>query len=215
MAYLRIGAGDPGSWLRVGGALGAFRVAEIHGDMVVLISPAGERQEITLNGSTIRDSKLETSPSKVTPPSAYSPEWINSRANPMLLRALPIPREISERWSQLSAKDRAEVASWYQKHGWNLEVEAGEGYFSATFANIYADERKAIVAANLEKFRASLTDTQRVEYENLRQASVVVNSRGSVVDTVELAQRWERFRAGLKPAQGSAILAISDFTVRD
>jgi hypothetical protein len=215
IAFLRIGEGDPGSWLRVGSVLGTFRVAEIQRDMVVLSNSSGEREEIMLSGSTIGDSRLETSPAQVIPPSAYSPEWINSRANPMVFRALPIPREISERWGQLSAKDRAEVASWYQKHGWNLEVEAGEGYFSARFSNQYTEERKVIVAAKLEKFRASLTDTQREEYENLRQASVVVNSRGSDVDAVELAQRWQRFRNGLKPAQGSAILTISDFTRRD
>jgi hypothetical protein len=215
LAFMRNGESDPGSWLRVGGAVGGLRVAEIHRDRVALVSPSGERQEIRLNHAIIRDSTPETSPSEGVAPIAHSRELINSRANPMVFRAIPVPHEISERWAQLTAEDRAEVALWYQKHGWNLQVEASEGYFSAVFSNIYAEERKAIVAAKLDRFRASLTDKQREEYESLRQASVLSNAAGSNDAKVELAQRWQRFRNQLTAAQGSAIRTISDFTVRD
>lgn len=205
-------------WVSAGSYFGAHRVAEIHPDRVVLVTPEGASVVVLLNDAENRSDSGAGDTASAKDPEFGTPAWINSRRNPMVFTPISIPQELSRRWADLPPEERMEIVKWYQAHGWNLEVETYGGYFGANFRNIYAEERSAIVQAKIGRFRAALTEAQRETFDSLRRDSIAgMASAPATGDTqqAQLIRRWEDFRSGLTEPQRRSLRTMSDFTAPD
>jgi hypothetical protein len=131
-ANLKLGETGRPEWVSVGGTFAGYRVEEVQADRVVLSAPEAERLVVYLHDAQNRSAETGEPPGPSAAPAFGTPDWINSRLNPMVHQPIQLPIEISMRWTELSAEERMEVVKWYQAHGWNMNVETSGGYFGVS-----------------------------------------------------------------------------------
>jgi hypothetical protein len=206
--------GEPqmGHWLKEKDVVSGYAVEEIKRDSAVFReTSSGERFQLRLNPSGA------ASPGASAQAEPYSPAWINSKANPMLLHSAPIPASVGSGWLTMTAAERDEVIAYYLKHGWRLRyAESSVAGGTFVFENIYEADRRAVMDANRAEFQGMLTDDQLKAWQEIRQSHPVkIGSMPKEEVQRMVTQRRENaaaFRATLTSDQRAALDRVSDFT---
>jgi hypothetical protein len=204
------------NWYGPNAVVGNFVIVSINKDSVQLRDrETGKTKTLHLQASTIQ----ESTPDKST---LYTKAWINSNENPMLHRRHPMPTEVLKNWSNLTAKERNEIAEYYLKHGWRLVSAEVDDSGAANFIweNIYSEERSRVMQDNRRKFIDSLDPEQRANWEAANSRQRIVASKEGFTDAEkqEIVRRRElhqRFLGTLSPQQRASFDGIGDFTKHD
>ena len=213
-----IGGRGLGTWLQEGEEFSHYHIKEIGPNSVVVTDlTSGVSQELRLRQSAVTNS----GESAASGPAPYSKAWINSKANPMVYRTLPLPTEVGRNWSKLTQAERDDIIALYLKHGWKLFYsENSSGSTSFTWENIYSKERHDVISENNRAFAATLsTDQQKVWSEISRTAPLMVKAGAPTPEQLaEVARRravHDSFVASLTPSQAAAYSTKDDFTNAD
>lgn len=211
LSYEQVGLA---SWTATNGDFLGYTVKQIDKNFVLLAEPGTAKEfKITLAGS-----KINTLVGEQAGPKPYTKAWINSTANPMLMRMDPLPLELYRNWSKLTDTERAEVIAFYRNHGWRIILAETIGE-TTNFAweNIYEAERIAVVKANGEAFEKSLAPEQLEIWKRLKSGGFVRAVGGKHTPEqekliAEARKAHANFQSTLTPAQRALFDGIPDFT---
>lgn len=202
-------------WVGLNDHAFGYLITEITPDAVTIQSPSdGRRIVIPISGAP---SDPKSSQALVP----YTKQWINSRANPMLITLQPLPIELYKNWPTLSPEEKQAFIDFYKSHGWRLiSSETIGGATNFAWENIYAAERNAAIVANRDAFLRSLTKDQKLSYETISTNPVIKIENGEATEAqMEIARQrqraFEQFKNSLSPAQKAGLESIHDFTKAD
>jgi len=207
-----------GTWFQEGEVFSHYRIEEVGPDSVKvtdLVSSTTHEIRLRQSGVTNVDA------SEPGGPAPYTKAWINSNANPMLYRSLPLPTEIGRNWSKLSQAERDDIAATYLKYGWKLLYsESSSGSTSFTWENLYSKERHGVISENNRAFVASLDAEQQAAWAKINTNAPIMVKGGAPTENqlAEVARRraaHEAFVGSLTPEQLTAYRTKDDFTNAD
>lgn len=199
-------------WVAIGQNVFGYIVKDITATSVTVKDSAGKETVLYLV-----DAHTDTS-TKADTPELYSKAWINSTANPMVYRMMPLPIEVYRNWRKMSAEERAEIIELYRKHGWRLIMsEVAGDTTNFAWENIYEEERREVLNANRAAFQATLNPEQLAEYQRSRTAQPIMTVKGQITpeqqkEVDERRRLSAKFQSSLSPEQKTMFEATTDFT---
>lgn len=212
-----------GMWHQAGAYVGEWRVNSITMEEAhvenVKTGEKGTIPLIALQSDSGSAHSIDSSATLGVEP--YTKEWINSKANPMLVSRVPLPMDIALGWANLTDKEKAEITDYYKKYGWQLlYTEQGIGPPAFVWKNIYMEDRMKVIQENHQKFTASLSKEQLQMANQLRNAALIFPKGGQLTEAqeAELSARRklnEEFLRSLSTTQRSDYESINDFTKAD
>lgn len=204
---------DRAMWVDEGGRIGGFVLTSVARGKITLARNDGTSVVVFLEGSQPSAASDDT-------PASFSRKWINSRANPMLHSPAEFGHTLTRAWRTMSKEEREAVIAHYLNHGWRImRIENYDGGgLSIEWENIYAEERQQVVRENRARFEASLTDSQRELWKELKRTSGRIRfDPGGITEEQRRDLEQSKtlsalFRASLKPEQEAERASIEDFT---
>lgn len=204
---------DRAMWVDEGGRIGGFVLKSVARGKITLARNDGTSVVVFLEGSQPSAASDDT-------PASFSRKWINSRANPMLHSPAEFGHTLTRAWRTMSKEEREAVIAHYLNHGWRImRIENYDGGgLSIEWENIYAEERQQVVRENRARFEASLTDSQRELWKELKRTSGRIRfDPGGITEEQRRDLEQSKtlsalFRASLKPEQEAERASIEDFT---
>lgn len=150
----------------------------------------------------------------------FSRQWINSKSNPMLYRATPLPPKVAGKWMTLTLEEREKIIEYYKKHGWQLvRSESGGGSVMFEWKNLFEDERLAALKEGRQLFDQSLSPDELEKWKSF--GSQVAFRAGSMPDEDMLKIASERraakdaFLSSLSEEKQRAYQRSVNFTLAD